>query len=181
MTNTTNTQYWICTVFYEGSMPQSENVLRTGYITTAPIYSEEELEYVEWQCDQRGPFNTMAEAREAMTKIFSPCRKADYCYINDSYKPIVKERWDLLRYHILTDEQAREVFDYIPFADTTDDEIKAEAASSLFWRHHLEFEHYNLEKLEKIFFERRERAREGFLEWQELLESIGATPCPINY
>lgn len=79
------------------------------------------------------------------------------------------------RYHILTDEQAREVFDYIPFADTTDDEIEAEAASSLFWRHHLENEHYSLEKIKKIFFERREHAREGFLEWQELLESIGAT------
>ena len=161
-----NTQYWVCASTYHGFDESLQNNGDTVRITTVPIYTDEEQQTIccDWGCSQDGPFDNMEEAREAMVALYGPCRQFDY--EDSEYRYFVKEAWAVHQYYILTKGQAEETLNYYPLPETTDDEIKEEAASFLFWLHD-KGDHYDQEDIEGILFERRERAKEEVEEEEE--------------
>lgn len=159
MITANNTQYWVCASIYHGFDERLQNNGDTVRITTVPIYTDEEQQtiYCDWGYSQEGPFDRLEEAREAMVALYGPCREIEKD--DPVYRAVTVETWAVHQYYILTKEQAEETLDYYPLPETTDDEIKEEAAAFLFWLHD-EGDHYDQEDIEEILFARRERAKE---------------------
>lgn len=158
-TATNNAAYYLCASIYHGC---DQNLLNNGdniRITTAPIYSEDEQSMIrnDWGCAQYGPFATLEEARAEMVRIFGPCREIEYD--DPEYNAIVEEAYAAGQYYTLSRAEAGEVIDQFPAADMTDTEIREEAEAVLQWMHS-EGEHCDLDDIEEILTERRNRERE---------------------
>ncbi len=178
MTNTN--QYYLCASTYHGADLHLLNNGATVAISTAPLYTEEQqrMIYNDWGCAQYGPFSTLDEARAEMVKIYGPCREIEdideqkwhteaewacpsgkYEILKEEPLPEIVESYAVGQYEVLTKEETKDIIDLFPSPKMTDEKIREEAEDLLDWMHS-EGEHCDLDDIEEILTERRERARE---------------------